>query len=186
MLNLFFRVTADGNCLFHAVSTLLIGNECLCQSLRFLTARELHEHAEWYAYHSHFDNVAQISRNSSPNNLFVEAMTDIGCQKFTETKDRVISMKEEAIQVSHNFCWASYICIMAISSVIQVRSILCFTLSILCCCCYISPQMLSVKTGWKYKLSLLCILTSAMSKLTEFPAQILVDSHHINLTELWR
>ena len=102
------RVGGDGNCLFNAVSILLIGDVTLAYTLRVLTAAELYTQAEWYASHSHFDNVSKALINSSSNNLFVEAMTDAGCHTFSETKNRIMALKEEANHVVQNF-WVTVV-----------------------------------------------------------------------------
>lgn len=116
----FFRVSADGNCLFRAISMALIGKEELASSLRCLTAAELYSNASWYASIKFFDELSQSLTNVTSNSLFVEAMTDIGCEMFASTKDRVISLQAEANHISKNFNWASFVCVMAVASVIQV------------------------------------------------------------------
>ena len=42
---------ADGNCLFHSASILLIGNETLSGILRLLTVSELFAHSDFYGDH---------------------------------------------------------------------------------------------------------------------------------------
>ena len=44
-------VIGDGNCLYNAVSVLLVGNERLSLALRLLAAAELCLHAHIYAHH---------------------------------------------------------------------------------------------------------------------------------------
>ena len=76
MLMIFFSVSANGNCLFNAVSIALIGNESLAMDLRVLTAIELHENATYYSNYSHFNEVANVLQSSSSNNLFTQALSD--------------------------------------------------------------------------------------------------------------
>ena len=45
------KVTGDGNCLFNAVSVILVGNQRLSLALRVLAAVELYLHADFYAHH---------------------------------------------------------------------------------------------------------------------------------------
>ena len=120
----FSRVGADGNCLFRSVSTLLIGNESLSDALRQSTASELLKEPGWYAFHHHFDKVSATLKNSSAKNLFVEGLSDIGCNEFSDTKSRICAVQVESKHISNNFTWASFICVMALSNVIQVSFLL--------------------------------------------------------------
>ena len=112
-------MSTDGNCLFCAVSVALVGNESLARILRVLTAIELYENAIYYAQDTLFETVA-VELSCSSRNMFVQSLSDVACQKFTDLKCHVSAIKEEAYHISHNFNWSSFICIMALSSVIEV------------------------------------------------------------------
>ena len=82
------RVGSDGNCLFRSVSVALTGTEEASNDLRLLSSIELYENAEHYASHHHFDNVLNSLAlySTSSNNLFIQALSDVGCEIYTNTK----------------------------------------------------------------------------------------------------
>ena len=84
----FIRVGSDGNCLFRSVSVALTGTEEASNDLRLLSSIELYENAEHYASHHHFDNVLNslALHPTSSNNFFIQALSDVGCEIYTNTK----------------------------------------------------------------------------------------------------
>ena len=85
------------------MSVALIGNECLSNELRMLAAIEIHQHAEWYASHNHFEEVkSMLSISTTSSNLFTQSLSDIGCKKYTESKSRILALQEEAKYISIN------------------------------------------------------------------------------------
>ena len=84
----FIRVGSDGNCLFRSVSVALTGTEEASNDLRLLSSIELYENAEHYAPHHHFDNVLNSLAlySTSSNNLFIQALSDVGCEIYRNTK----------------------------------------------------------------------------------------------------
>ena len=58
-LSVILRSTPDGNCLYNAVSIVLVENESLAYNLRVLTSIELFENNSFYANHSYFKDAVK-------------------------------------------------------------------------------------------------------------------------------
>ena len=98
----------------------MVGNESLEYDLRILTAIQLFQNSAYYAnYNGYFDKVAAELKNTCSNNLFCQSLSDIGCNKFTESKCRFAALKEEATYVANKFNWSSFVCVLAVCNVIK-------------------------------------------------------------------
>ena len=93
----------------------MIGNDSIAWLLRKLTAKELLENKSYYANHPII---------GPDNNMFVQSLTDIGLDAFTETKNKEYAIEIEAGHIQNNLTWSSFICILAVSNVINVSKFL--------------------------------------------------------------
>ena len=117
----FHWVAADGNCLYHACSTAVAGNDKLSSLLRALTSAELYLYPEFYASHPTFIHLTkQINRpleSVFSCSLIFEAVDIIkkDLQNYSEC------VRFEALKNSGNKRWCSFICMLAVSSVLGLK-----------------------------------------------------------------
>ena len=112
-----FRTTGDGNCLYNACSIALIGDETLATCLRCLTSIELYQYAHFYASHPVLDYLESQKRISNLNNAFAKMLSFKAADLF-EKDNHLPSVYREALHIAKNFRFSSFLCVLAVSSVI--------------------------------------------------------------------
>lgn len=111
------RVSADGNCLYNAVSIGLVGNEDLSLILRLLTSIELFEH------YKHYQMSVQktIINHSFSNDL--SAIKQLfhfeSVENLTDINELVKSIETETLLNCEISKFCSMICILGLASVIE-------------------------------------------------------------------
>ena len=109
--------TGDGNCLYNAVSLLLLGSELGCYILRLLTSIELYENAIFYANHPVLVDTA-LSSQQEENYIFPNMVSMVSQDAFYERADRVTAIKAEAVRISRDRSESSLVAVMVLSSVV--------------------------------------------------------------------
>ena len=102
-----FRTTEDGSCLYNACSIALIGDETLSMCLRSFTCCELYLYADSNASHPILNYLESQNFVSNKNNAFV-----------LEKGNHLTAVYGEAQYIARNFRFSSFLCLLAISSVI--------------------------------------------------------------------
>ena len=110
------RTSADGNCLFNSASLVVTGDESLSTTLRILVCIELFLNAKFYAYHPYLEDAEERSLFDPDNTPFTYALSESSAPTFRDN-DRQSCVKKEAIFMAHIKEWASFICILALSTV---------------------------------------------------------------------
>ena len=116
------RVTADGNCLYRACSLAVSGSEDSYILLRALTSAELYCHADYYAAHPHF--VSSLAKEKTAN--VMEAMFCISLSHEAtdllpdSSKNCSDCVRLEALRNCQDKRWSPFMCLMALSSVINL------------------------------------------------------------------
>ena len=112
------RTSADGNCLFNSASLVVTGDESLSTTLRILVCIELFLNAKFYAYNPYLEDAEGRSLFDSDNTPFTYALSESSAPTFRDN-DQKSCVKKEAIFMAHIKEWASFICILALSTVIR-------------------------------------------------------------------
>ena len=108
----------DGNCLYRACSKLLCGKEDLCHFLRGLTSIELYCNQEFYAFNPYVRENAHTFR--CENTAFSATVSDSALGDGYDRKDpssRKLVVQREAIRNAKSGTHASFLCLLALSSV---------------------------------------------------------------------
>lgn len=111
--------TGDGNCLYNACSIALCGTEDLAAYLRCLTSIELYVNALFYASHPIFEQQHSKGAFSCIANAFSMCLSDIALASF-EKDDLSKSVMAEAYNNSVNHQWSSFLCLLGLSSVLEL------------------------------------------------------------------
>ena len=112
------KTLGNGNCLFNSASMFLRGVEDAHALLRLLTSIELHRSAAIYAYHDALSDSANSMR--SEKSIFPDMITsDLAQCEWYKSKDRVKSIKAEAIALSEDKEYGSMTAITALSTVMR-------------------------------------------------------------------
>ena len=114
---LIFRTIGQGNCLFNACSIALLGDETIANSLRCLTAIELYTNCSYYANHPLIEIKHSIGAFQNISNAFAMCISNESLIS-SGGKDRCLAVRDEAAYISKNYQPSSFICEMALSSVI--------------------------------------------------------------------
>ena len=118
----FFSSQSNGNCLYSSISIHLVGNSSLALKLRVISCLELFLNAEFYFNHPNFKYSRAVIREKFKhfNNALSFAFKTQPPDNLQYSKELVLS---EALHMCQNFDYASYTCILALSSVIgsQIR-----------------------------------------------------------------
>ena len=112
-----YRATGDGNCLFNACSISLIGDESLSVFLRCLASIEIFEHSSYYADHPLLFGHSLNGREMNEDSIFSNIISQVAFDSFKKG-DRVPAVLVEARNVAVNFSYSSFLCLLALSSVI--------------------------------------------------------------------
>ena len=112
---MFFRTSADGNCLFNACSASLIGNESLAPYLRCLTSLELFMNPGYYAHHP---LLAGHARQDS--SIFSVSISSKAFDEY-DRFDKISAIKAEAKSIANNFTFSSFDVMFALSSVVGME-----------------------------------------------------------------
>ena len=114
-----FRTTGDGNCLYNACSIALCGNESLSCYLRCLTSIELFLNSAYYAKHPIIEQQHNKGAFSSIANTFAMCLSDNALDSVTK-EDHCKPIFTEAYSNALNHQWSSFICLLALSSVVKL------------------------------------------------------------------
>ena len=109
------RSQPNGNCLYSSISLLLFGNNKFVEDLRALTSLELFLNASYYCKHPHFLSVSKIYGKSDS---FFFTMAIKNCTIDSDLKNEE-AVKFEAIANAKDKEWCSFLCLLALSSVIR-------------------------------------------------------------------
>ena len=113
------KATANGNCLYNAVSIMLCGSEILSKVLRLLVAGELFLNATYYADHPLFHETLGTNASLPFDTLFAISLTEAGGKKLSETCSKTEAVKAEALAALTNGNRSSLIHLMGLPSVIS-------------------------------------------------------------------
>ena len=111
--------TANGNCLFNAVSIAISGGEALAATLRLLTVSELLGLCKFYAQHPQLVSMAQVSGYSAPaliNILLNNEKAEKLCGKTGSVSRAMEALAKETAKL---YVYSSQFHIMSLASVIQ-------------------------------------------------------------------
>ena len=111
--------TANGNCLFNAVSIALSGGEALAATLRLLTVSALLGHCEFYAQHPQLVSMAQLSGYSVPALVNILLSSEKAEKLYGETGSVSRAIEALAKETAKKYVYPSQFHIMALASVIQ-------------------------------------------------------------------
>ena len=114
-----FRSTGDGNCLYNACSIALCGNESLSCYLRCLTSIELFLNSAYYAKHPIIEQQHNKGAFSSIANTFAMCLSDNALDSVTK-EDHCKPIITESYSNALNHQWSSFICLLALSSVVKL------------------------------------------------------------------
>ena len=111
--------TANGNCLFDAVSIALSGGEALVATLRLLTVSELLGHCEFYAQHPQLVSMAQVSGYSVPALINILLSNEKAEKLYGESGSVSRAIEVLAKETAKLCVYSSQFHIMALASVIK-------------------------------------------------------------------
>ena len=111
----FFRISQDGNSLYNACSRAFVGDESMSICLRCLSIIELYLNADYYASHTFFENVGAKSghQNVLKYGLPVQALESY------ISDNPIAAIRAEALCNAENYKHGSFVCMMALSSVLR-------------------------------------------------------------------
>ena len=109
----------SGDCLYSSSSLVMFGDNTVCNELRVLTSIELFLNAEFYAKHPFLTSFWENNKE-----LFVSFMSVFNCcvsdnafnSKMFSCSDIV---KKEAVYNCHSSNWCSFLCILALSTILE-------------------------------------------------------------------
>ena len=120
-----FRSMTNGNCLYSAISVRLVGNNSLIHLIRILTSLELFFNHEFYSEHPILTNVYSNGKTVLGEKLFCsfESVFELNgglrdSQTSINNKDLGLLVKKEAENICKDNIWSSFLCVLALSSVI--------------------------------------------------------------------
>ena len=111
----------EGKCLYSSASLMLCGENDLVEALRFLTSWELYQNADYYSDHPLMhrtlrDN-SDLFRNEAT--IFTNYISEHTFNTVYHRDKKADSVREEAAHCLQDGVYASFICVLALSSVIQ-------------------------------------------------------------------
>ena len=116
---------SDSNCLYSAISVRMVGNNSLIHLLRILTSLELFLNNEFYSRHPVLTNVYNNGKTVLGEKLFCsfESVFELArglrdSQTSINNKDLGLLVKKEAENICKDNIWSSFLCVLALSSVI--------------------------------------------------------------------
>ena len=119
-ISFFYRSMSNGNCLFSTMSIHLVGDSSLCHILRVLSSFELFLFSDFYFSHPNFHYVHKLFPESFKhyNNAFSFAVS-VNLPDGVPYSSELITL--EALHTCVDKQWASYVSILALSSVLKCR-----------------------------------------------------------------
>ena len=113
------KATGDGDCLFHSVSRILVGDQSLSHFLRLLTTLELYINSDFYSQHSAFQEYlnAGIANSYDEQTLFTMCLTAGGMASW-DGKDRIKAIRAEANSGCKERVWCGMFHAMALTSIL--------------------------------------------------------------------
>lgn len=119
-----FRSLANGNCLFSSISMYLVGDNGLVTILRSLTAIELHLNAKYYASHPNLHYALENGKALNGEKLFSSFLSVFEMSRSFLGQDENLSLVDNILKESLNICrdntWSSFLCVLALSNVINL------------------------------------------------------------------
>ena len=110
---------ADGNCLFHSTSILLVGNETLSGILRLLTVAELFAHSDFYGNHPQISQFSQASRYSHAAMFNILLSDDLAADVYAGNTDNASLAVEYLAKISAKpYVFSSQFHVLALAPVI--------------------------------------------------------------------
>ena len=120
-----FRSMSDGNYLYSAVSVRMVGNNSLIHLLRILTSLELFLNNEFYSRHLVLTNVYNNGKTVLGEKIFcsLESIFELyrglrDSQTSINKNDLGLLVKKDAENICKDNIWSSFLCVLALSSVI--------------------------------------------------------------------
>ena len=111
------RSEVSGNCLYSSASLALVGSNTFVNDLRMLTSLELFINANFYSQHPCFLSAVNDHHECFGNiNNLLPLSVCLAALDTGLTKDELV--KQEAILNFTDGKWASFLCILALSSVL--------------------------------------------------------------------
>lgn len=113
----YFRSEASGNCLYSSVSLAMVGDNSLVESLRVMVSIELFLNANFYCNHPSFHSIFAKHKEkvcSNVNNLLPMSVSFDALDSGSSGEELV---RVEAIFICTDKQWASFLCILGLSSV---------------------------------------------------------------------
>ena len=119
---LFFRSLPNGNCLYSSASICLFGHNNHLNKLRWLTSIELYENAKFYCQHPVLLECLKVHSSvySNFNSIFSYCISQKSFNSFVST-NIVKSVKDEAIYNLKNSQYCSFLCILALLTIIGTQ-----------------------------------------------------------------
>ena len=147
---------ADGNCLYDACSLAIIGNENLAAHLGCLTSIELYSNASLYASRPLFKDQYEKGTFSSMANAFTMCSSDVALRSM-EAHNPELAIPAEAKNNAKNHAFSSFLCILALSSILNVQMSR-----------ITQPSLQQEKIlRWKWNLCQLCLIAPYILGLSE-------------------
>ena len=118
----FFRSLPNSNCLYSSASICLFGHNDHLKELRWLTSIELYENAKFYCQHPVLLECLKVHSSvySNFNSIFSCCLSQKSFNSFVSA-DIVKSVKDEAIYNLKNGQYCSFLCILALSTIIGTQ-----------------------------------------------------------------
>ena len=122
-LYFFFRSLPNGNCLYSSAAICLFGHNNHLNELRWLTSTELYENAKFCCQHPVVLECLKVhgSIYSNFNSIFSCCLSQKSFNSFVST-DIVKSVTDEAIYNLKNGQYCSFLCILALSTIIGTQN----------------------------------------------------------------
>ena len=108
-----FRSNTDGNCLYSSISLSLFGDDSMKKGLRILLSCELLLHNNYYCEHPVFLTFAE--KSNIPLSRAFKSSVSLSTLNFDLPLCELV--RKEAIKNCVDKSWASFLCILALSSV---------------------------------------------------------------------
>lgn len=117
-MSLDFRISCDRNCLFHAASVSLVGNQLLASTLKNLCCIELYQNSKYYATLDYIRKKADENLTHvyiSEVGLFRQCLSDEALVIYSSSKSRKIAVEEDAAVIATNLKWSSFKCVLSLA-----------------------------------------------------------------------
>ena len=113
----YFSSDTNGNCLFSSTSIFLVGDSSLSNILRALTCAELYVNSDFYASHPVFKNLeTNHSKIFSMSKLLNICVSSLSLESGLVSGELI---REEAFIMCKDKQYSSFLCVLALSTVID-------------------------------------------------------------------